>query len=144
MLFFLKFVLLGWHSHNPCGFCTRLLSMEIRQGWSWLLVHCAAALGGNRCGRALRLLLSFDHVWSGCCISRGLPAPHASTVLCSQPDAISAGEAEDEECLRLAHIWVGCARLVAADSSTLCKLRLDDDRCLLPLFVKSAPNTLRR
>ena len=44
---------------------------------------------------------------------------------------------------QIARIWVGCARLVAADSSTLCKMRLDD-MCLLRLFVKSAPNTLRR
>ena len=63
--------------------------------------------------------------------------------LCSQPDAISAREAEDAERWRLAHIWAGCARLVAADSSTLAKVRLDD-MCLLPLFAKSAPNTLRR
>ena len=66
----------------------------------------------------------------------------APTVL--HPDGISAREAEDQERERLARVWVGCARLVAASSSTLSKLRWDDDGCLLPLFVKSAPNTLRR
>ena len=66
----------------------------------------------------------------------------APTVL--HPDGISAREAEDQERERLARLWVCCARLVAASSSTLSKLRLDDDGCLLPLFVKSAPNTLRR
>ena len=66
----------------------------------------------------------------------------APTVL--HPDGISAREAEDQERERLARVWVGCARLVASSSSTLSKLRWDDDGCLLPLFVKSAPNTLRR
>lgn len=66
----------------------------------------------------------------------------APTVL--HPDGISAREAEDQEREWFARVWVCCARLVAASSSTLSKLRLDDDGCLLPLFVKSAPNTLRR
>ena len=66
----------------------------------------------------------------------------APTVL--HPDGISAREAEDQERERLARVWVGCARLVAESSSTLSKLRWDDGGCLLPLFVKSAPNTLRR